>query len=361
MTDSEFTTIATDPEVADVRPGDELDWVKLENYLRDVLDEEQRPGMQVKQFPHGSANLTYLVQLGDRRLVVRRPPHGTLAAGAHDMHREYRVLSKLWRSYPRAPQGLAFCDDTDVVGAPFLVIEYRTGAVIRTQFPSPMQSVPDVGHHISAAFVDAMADLHMVDPTACDLGDLGRPEGFVDRQLRGWTKRWNACRPGDADPTMDEVAALLSIDPPVPGRVSLVHSDLKLDNCQFAPDDPTRVRSVFDWDMTTLGDPLIDVGTALAYWPEHGAEGEAARALWPGQEGLGLWTRAQVRQRYADLTGLDVHRIGWYEAFGSWKNAIALQQLANRALHGHTTDARLAAYADVVPIAAAHAVRLLGH
>jgi aminoglycoside phosphotransferase (APT) family kinase protein len=158
---------------------------------------------------------------------------------------------------------------------------------------------------------------------------------------------------------MDEIANLLSRDIPRPARVSLVHSDLKLDNCQFQPDDPTTVTSVFDWDMTTLGDPLIDLGTTLSYWPEAGPAGEAARALWPGQDRMGLWTRARLRDRYAELTGLDVRRIRWYETFGAWKTAVALQQLANRARRGHTRDARLGGYADIVPVTARVAIELL--
>jgi aminoglycoside phosphotransferase (APT) family kinase protein len=315
--------------------------------------------MQVRQFPHGSANLTYLVRIGDLRLVVRRPPHGTLPPGAHDMAREYRVLSRLWQAYPRAPRALAFCADEGVIGAPFLVIEYRTGAVIRADLPEPMNAVPGAAELVSGAFTQAVADLHLVDPAACGLDDLGRPDGFVERQLRGWRKRWDACRPAEADPVMDEVAELLARDVPEPARVSLVHSDLKLDNCQFAPDDPSTVRSVFDWDMTTLGDPLIDLGTALSYWPEDGAAGAAARALWPGQERLGLWSRARVRARYAELTDLNVDQIAWYEAFGSWKTAVALQQLANRAEGGHTQDTRLAGYARVVPVAARAAMDVL--
>lgn len=357
MTDQEMQD---DPEIAAVRPGDGLDWVALEEFLRGSVDEDLDGPMTVGQFPHGSANLTYLVSFGPRRMVVRRPPHGALPPGAHDMAREYRVLSRLWRQYPRAAKGLAFCEDTSVIGAPFLVIEYRRGAVIRSQLPEPMRHIAGAAGAVSEAFVAAVADLHLVDPDSCDLGDLGRPDGFAERQLRGWQKRWQACRPEDSDPVMDEVAARLAEDVPTPSRVSLVHSDLKLDNCQFAPDDPTVVRSVFDWDMTTLGDPLIDLGTALSYWPENGAAGDAARALWPGQEGMGLWSRAQLRDRYAELTGLDVSRVSWYEAFGSWKTAVALQQLANRALQGHTQDSRLVAYAGVVPKAARAARDLLG-
>jgi len=345
--------VERDPELAVVRSGDELDWDALQRYLRAVVEEDLSPTMEVGQFPNGSANLTYLIAFAERRFVIRRPPRGTLPPGAHDMAREHRVLSRLWRSYPRAPRALAFSDDSGIIGAPFLVIEYRPGSVIRSGLPAAMDRHSDAPGAVSAAFVDAVADLHMVRPEDCGLQDLGRPDGFVERQLRGWAKRWGAARRPDRPvPAMDRIGEALGSGIPTPQQVSFVHSDLKLDNCQFASDDPTVVRSVFDWDMTTLGDPLIDLGTALSYWPALGSAGAAARALWPGQDRLGLWSREKVRERYAALTGLDVSRSAWYEAFGSWKTAIALQQLANRGLDGHTQDSRLAGYAEIVPVAA---------
>ncbi|MCZ4519482.1 phosphotransferase family protein [Rhodococcus ruber] len=351
--------IADDPEIADVRPGDEQNWDNLKEYLSGILEVPADAAMEVHQFPNGSANLTFHVVLGETRVVVRRPPRGEIPAGAHDMGREYRVLSRLWQEYPRAPRALGYCEDTTVLGAPFLTTEYRGGAVIRNELPGPMRTILGAGSSVSEAFARAVADLHLVDPAKCGLTGLGRPEGFTARQVRGWRARWEASRPNDDVPVMDELGERFAADIPDPVRVSLVHSDLKLDNCQFRPADPTRVVTVFDWDMTTLGDPLIDLGTALSYWPEAGDAGEAARALWPGQENMGLWTRAHLRDRYAQLTGFDVSRLAWYEAFGSWKTAIALQQLTNRASTGQSSDPRLGAYADIVPIAARAAAETL--
>jgi aminoglycoside phosphotransferase (APT) family kinase protein len=348
-----------DPEIGDIRRGDEQDWPALGRYLRNAVGGQLRGPMQVQQFPNGSANLTFLVSFSDVKLVIRRPPRGDLPVGAHDMAREYRVLSQLWIEYPRAPRAMAYCEDTSIIGAPFLVVEYRTGAVIRSELPVGMRNLPDVGAKVSAAFVEAVGDLHLVNPHACGLMDLGRPGGFAARQLAGWRARWDACRPGDELAVMDEIADQLAADIPTPQRVSLVHSDLKLDNCQFEPADPSRVKSVFDWDMTTLGDPLIDLGTALSYWPEAGPAGDAARALWPGQDAMGLWSRDQMRAEYGRVTGLDVTRTKWYEAFGSWKTAVALQQLAVRAQRGQTGDPRLAGYADIVPRAVRAALERL--
>src|SRR4051812_48496745 len=176
-----MTTAAPPPEVAPVRRGEDLDWPNLDAYLRQHI-----PGLDgeftVLQFPNGSANLTYLVQIGDRRLVVRRPPFGRIAPGAHDMKREYRALSRLWRHFDRAPRAFLFCDDHDVIGSAFLVMEYRPGVVIWGVLPPEMEEHEDVGRRIGLAVVDALADLHRLDPEAAGVSDLGRPEGFVERQ-----------------------------------------------------------------------------------------------------------------------------------------------------------------------------------
>src|SRR5262249_30262405 len=244
------------PEVAPVRAGERLDWVSLERWLRprlaDVLP-DVRGSLSVLQFPNGSANLTYLLRFGPHELVLRRPPMGELAPGAHDMKREFKVLSRLWKHFDRAPRAYVFCDDHAILGADFFVMERRRGEVVRTAIPEPMRHHPDVGRRMALALVDAMADLHALDPVACGLADLGKPEGFVDRQLSGWAKRWELSRFEDSPRAMEAIHARLLRDVPRPTRVSIVHNDLKLDNCQFDPADPDRVGAIFDWDMTTLG------------------------------------------------------------------------------------------------------------
>jgi aminoglycoside phosphotransferase (APT) family kinase protein len=326
-------------EVAEVRPGEELDWPALEEHLRQRLSHIDGD-FSVRQFPHGSANLTYLVRFGDHALVVRRPPFGTIAAGAHDMLREYTVLSRLHSAYRRAPLGLHYCADPAVIGAPFLVSEYRRGVVVWDRVPAVLAVGPEPGRHIGFAVVDALADLHLVDPTACDLGYLGRPDGYLDRQLRGWLRRWQAVATNGLS-TFDRVAGLLARHLPESGQAALVHNDFKVDNCQFAPGDPDRVVSVFDWDMATLGDPLTDLGTLLTYWPDGATPAEGV----PGAENLGLPSRDEVVERYAARTRQRLTRadVTWYEAFGCWKTAIVMQQLYVRHLRGETSDDRMAA------------------
>jgi aminoglycoside phosphotransferase (APT) family kinase protein len=324
-------------EVDEVRPGEQLDWVALESHLRRALPHLEGD-FSVRQFLNGSANLTYLVRFGEDALVVRRPPFGVIATGAHDMLREYTVLSRLHTAYPRVPLGLHYCADTGVIGAHFLVSEYRPGVVVWDRVPEELAVGPEPGRRIGFAVVDALADLHLVEPTACDLGYLGRPEGYLDRQVRGWTRRWDAVAT-KSHGTVHRVAELLARHLPESGPATLVHNDFKVDNCQFTPGDPDLVTSVFDWDMATLGDPLTDLGTLLNYWPDGDIPAEGV----PGVENVGLPSRDEVVERYAARTRQRLTRadVAWYEAFGCWKTAVIMQQLYVRHLRGETSDERM--------------------
>jgi aminoglycoside phosphotransferase (APT) family kinase protein len=349
------------PERAAVRPGDELDWDRVAAYLRANLD-DLGPLETVWQFPNGAANLTYLLEFAGRRLVIRRPPFGEIAVGAHDMKREYRALSRLWRNYDRAPRAYLLCEDQAVAGSDFLVIEYRDGQVVWGSIPPSMADHHDVGRRIGFAVVDALAELHQLDPEQAGVADLGRPEGFVDRQLRGWRMRWAAIAPDGPDDLVADVGAELTAARPETQRSTVLHNDFKIDNCQFDPGNPDRVLSVFDWDMATLGDPLIDLGTLLNYWPDP-ADTADDRPMHPaGQEAIGLPSRAEVRQRYAAATGADLADIGWYEAFGCWKTAIVIAQLFHRYEQGNSNDDRQGGKGDrVLPLVRrAHAILARG-
>jgi len=348
-------------DVAPVRPGEQLDWDSLERYLRThVPDTEHLDGeFRVLQFPNGSANLTYYVQIGERPLVVRRPPFGQIAPGAHDMRREYRALSRLWQRFAKAPRAFIFCDDHDVIGADFLVIEYRPGVVIWGNIPASMAAHDDVGRRVGLAVVDALAELHLVDPDSVGLGDLGRPDGFVERQLAGWSKRWELAAEPDSEPLMPAVGERLVASMPSGRRASILHNDFKLDNCQFDPAHPDEVKSIFDWDMATLGDPFVDLGTLLNYWPDPADTDEDRPIYNPGMESLGLPTRAEVVARYAAVTGFDVGEVHWYEAFACWKTAVVLQQLYVRYVRGESTDERMASRGEKVGQQARRAMIIL--
>jgi aminoglycoside phosphotransferase (APT) family kinase protein len=349
------------PELSPVRVGEELDWDALEAWLRRrVPDLLPAAGpVEVLQFPNGAANLTYLLRAGGRELVLRRPPFGELAPGAHDMRREHTVLSRLWSHFDRAPRAYVYCDDGSVVGAPFFVMERRRGEVIRNALPASMRHHRDAGRRIGLALVDAMADLHGLDPAACDLADLGKPAGFVERQVAGWARRWELASPERPLPLMDEIHRRLARSMPPSSRASIVHNDLKLDNCQFDAADPDRVRTIFDWDMATLGDPLIDLGTLLNYWPDPADPDWAARTSHPGLAAMGLPPRAEIIARYAARTGADVAAVRWWEAFALWKTGVVVQQLHRRWVRGESTDPRMATIADRLPALAATACSVL--
>jgi aminoglycoside phosphotransferase (APT) family kinase protein len=329
-----------DLEVAPVRAGEDLDWPRLDAHLRENIAGLDGP-FSVLQFPNGSANLTYLVRIGDTELVVRRPPFGRLAPGAHDMRREFRAVHALSGHFDRAPHAYLFCDDHDVIGSDFLVVEYRHGVVVWDHVPPQMEVHDDVVRRIGFAVVDALADLHLVDAESVGLGDLGRPDGFVARQVSGWRKRWDLVDTGRM-PRMVEVGERLATTmPDVASRVSVLHNDYKIDNCQFDPADADRVRSIFDWDMATLGEPLVDLGVLLNYWPDP-SDVDGARPLHvPGMERMGLPARAEVVERYASRTGIDVGVVPWFEAFATWKTCVVLEQLYQRFVRGESTDARM--------------------
>ena len=346
----------TAPETAPVRPDEQMNWAALGDYLHSRLPGAEGVA-QVLQFPGGAANLTYLLSYDDVEYVVRRPPLGPVAPGAHDMVREYKVLSRLQEQFDRAPRALHLCEDESVIGAKFIVVERRRGEVIRLVFPSAMRHHDGVARRTSFALVDAMADLHAVDPLACGLGDLGRPDGFVGRQVEGWNKRWELAKDREV-PVFETIYRVLTERLPAPQRVSVVHNDLKLDNCQFQADDPDRVTSIFDWDMATLGDPLIDLGTLLNYWPEP--TDPVPRSALPEGAPDAFPTRAELIERYAGRSGLHLDGVGWYEAFALWKTAVVIQQIYIRYQRGQTQDERFASYPERVPALLASAAASLG-
>jgi aminoglycoside phosphotransferase (APT) family kinase protein len=349
--------------LAPVRDADQLDWAAIDAYVRaHAASIAGAPLREVQQFTNGAANLTYLLRFGDRELVLRRPPSGVIAPGAHDMRREWRVLSRLWRHFDRAPRAYLFCDDHAVAGADFFVMQHRPGVVIRDAIPPPMLVHTDVARRVSFALVDAIADLHLLDPVAAEMGDMGKPQGFAARQVSGWRKRWELAEARAHEDTrsrMRAIGARLERSVPAPQRASIVHNDLKLDNCAFDPAHPDRVSSIFDWDMTTLGDPLVDLGTLLNYWPDPQDPPGVRRASHEGMRHMGLPGRAEITARYVARTGLDPTPVRWYEAFAQWKTAVVVQQLHNRWLDGASADPRHEHIADSVPALASTATGLL--
>jgi len=341
----------TPEDTIPVRPDERFDEGRLGEYLRGRLPgADGRPA--VRQFGGGAANLTYLVDFGGREYVLRRPPLGPVAPTSHDMAREHRVLSVLHEAYPLAPRAFLFCEDPSVIGAPFFVMERRRGVVVRRTMPEAFAAIPEAGRRMGEAIVDALADLHAVDYRALGLDALGRPEGFLERQVEGWWGRWQKARLAEvAD--MDAVYAWLRKRLPPAGAASLVHNDYKLDNAMFAAADPGRVVAVFDWDMCTLGDPLADLGSLLCYWSEPGDLPELrATAMMPAD---GFPGRAELVDRYAARSGRDVSSMAFHHVLGLFRLVVIAAQIYVRFHRGQTQDRRFEAFGRLVPVVAAAA------
>ena len=333
-------------DTAPIRDDERFDEERLASYIRASIPElAEAFSIEFAQFPGGKANLTYLVRAGDVELVLRRPPHGPTAPGAHDMAREYQVLSALWRVYPLAPRAYHFCADPAVMGKEFFVMERRHGVVIGDSWPETFPNDDAVRGRLARELVAALSSLHVVDYEAIGLGDLGRPDNFVRRQVEGWTKRWHLAKSDDLE-VMDRLAGVLSGNVPEPQAATILHNDFKLDNTMV--DFDGNVVGVFDWDMATLGDPLVDLGTALAYWADPS---EPVYELF-ADEGVTLspyMSRDEVTQNYAEQTGFDLSQLGFYEALAMFRLTVIIQQIYIRFVRGQTQDERFAEMGEMVP------------
>jgi aminoglycoside phosphotransferase (APT) family kinase protein len=331
-----------------VRPGEELDVAKLEPYLRSHFPGDDGP-IQIRQFPSGHSNLTYSIHLGDRQFVLRRPPFGSKVKSAHDMGREFRVLSKLHASYPPAPQVLLFCDDSSILGAPFYIMNPIRGIILRRNPPSGLEFSPSTARHLSESFVDNLALLHGLNYQAIGLADLGKPDGYLERQVRGWTERYTGSQTHEY-PEVKTIMEWMAQNIPLAQDAALIHNDYKYDNAVLDPNDITKIIGLLDWEMSTIGDPLTDLGTALAYWVNAGDSEELQSIRWGPTDSPGSFTRADIVERYAAKTGRDVSRIAFYLTFARFKLAVIVQQIYFRFHQGLTKDQRFASMSTLIQI-----------
>lgn len=330
-----------------IREGEELNLAQLETYLRSHFLDADGP-LVVRQFPAGHSNLTYSVNLGSREMVLRRPPFGSKVKSAHDMGREYHVLSMLHNAYP-APTPLLYCTDETVIGASFYVMERVRGVILRRQLPQGLTLDTETARRLSESFIDNLAALHNLDYNALGLGDLGKPVGYLERQVKGWIERYHGSKTEEL-PEVERITDWLARNMPALGDASLIHNDYKYDNMILAEDDITHIKAVLDWEMCTLGDPLSDLGTALAYWVNADDPPEVQMIGW-GPTGIpGSLTRAQIAQRYAEKTGRDTSHIVFYYVFALFKVAVIIQQIYFRYYHGLTKDQRFATLGNVAKL-----------
>ena len=329
-----------------IREGEALPITLLEEYLRDHLELANDP-LTVEQFPAGYSNLTYLLRIGPDEFVLRRPPYGNLVKNAHDMEREYLVLSKLWNCYAPAPKPLAYCDNESVIGAPFYLMERIKGVIVRKTAPGSLKSAPTLVRRLCESFVDNFAQLHSLDLEAVGLVDLGRPEGFIERQVLGWSRRYQKAKTEEL-PAMDHVADWLACNMPAESGATLIHNDYKHDNLILDPGNLTRIIGVLDWEMATLGDPLMDLGVTLSYWVEATDSKAARETVFSPTTLPGSYTRRELIQRYQEKTGREIANVQFYFCYGIFKLAVIVQQIYARYQRGHTQDTRFARLNEMV-------------
>ena len=331
-------------ETSSPRPGEELNLQRLAVWLSEPL-------ASIEQFPGGHSNLTYLVRTSSGgEMVLRRPPMGPLAPKAHDMVREARLLQAVHPHFGAAPRVLAICEDVEVLGAPFFLMERRWGLIVRNSLPAELAGQTGA---ISEGFLDTLVRLHSIDVGRPELRWIGKPEGFLERQVAGWGERW---RRSVKEPMveMEPVLEWLAAKRPETGGATLVHNDYKLDNLMLSERAPGEVAAVLDWEMATLGDPLADLGLALTYWVHADVPGLGRLTAAPG-----FWSRDRMVEEYARRSGREVLSIAYYEVLGVFKLAVILQQIYRRYLDGQTRDERFASFGAMVEQLGAKARELM--
>jgi aminoglycoside phosphotransferase (APT) family kinase protein len=344
-------------ETVDVRKGEDFDLEAVELYLREHIEDLPDGELEVSQFPSGASNLTYLLEIGDWQGVLRRPPLGPVPPKAHDMGRESGILSRLGAVYPLAPKPYFFCEDESVMGAPFYVMERRTGVVLDETFPDGIQPDEELCRGISRAVVDTLVRLHAVDVKEAGLGDLGKPEGFLGRQTEAWISRYDKARTEEIE-EVEPLTDWLSRDVPESPPPTVIHNDYKLNNLVLNPEDLTEVRAVLDWEMATVGDPLFDLAVSLTYWIEPDDPDDLKAVMPTVTVTPGFMSRRELIDRYEAQSGRDLSDMHWYMVFGYFKLAAILQQIYARWKRGQTEDERFADFGERVRTLILHAEKL---
>lgn len=342
-----------------VREGEELDVARVDAFLKARI-----PGLEgtpeVGQFARGASNLTYLLRYPGRDLVLRRPPFGHKAKGAHDMLREARVMAALRPAYPVVPAVLAVGDDPAVMGCDFFVMERIAGIIARQDLPAGLGLDAAMTRRLCVSVIDKLVELHSIDPQAAGLSGLGKGEGYVQRQVEGWSRRFRDARTDDVSDFEAVMAWLAANRPASEVAIRVIHGDFRFDNVVLDPADPFRVIGVLDWEMATLGDPLMDLGNSLAYWVEAGDDGYFRATRRQPTNAPGMLTRDEVVAHYAARTGLPVAGFGFYLVFGLFRVAVIVQQIWRRYRDGATRDPQFAQFGPLVSYLDGRCRRLAG-
>lgn len=329
-------------QAVDIRDGEELDVAAVDRFMKSKIPDLQGEP-SIRQYPGGASNLTYQIDYGERSFVLRRPPFGRIAKSAHDMLREARIMEALKPVYPYVPNIIAICDDHDVLGADFYIMERLEGIILRQDFPKGFElSAEDTGK-LCRNVVDKLVDLHQVDYQAAGLDHIGKGAGYVERQIRGWSDRFRKARTEDVG-DFERVMTWLNDKMPEDRAICVIHNDFRFDNAVLNPDNPFEVIGILDWEMATLGDPLMDLGNSLAYWVQADDDGPFQMMRRQPTHRPGMMTRDEVVEYYLERSNLEVDNFDYYEVYGLFRLAGIVQQIYYRYYHGQTQDKRFAGF-----------------
>ncbi|WP_430391238.1 phosphotransferase family protein [Dyella sp. 20L07] len=328
-----------------VRDEDAFDLMRVDAFLKQHIP-RLTGTPTVKQFPGGASNLTYLLSYPDRELVLRRPPRGAKAKSAHDMLREARVMNALKPSYPYVPAILARCDDAEVIGQDFYVMERLNGTILRRDLPPELGLDRDGVRTLCLSFIDRLIELHHVDITQPGLNELGKGEGYIARQVAGWSERWRQAATEGSDPCEDVMTWLNTSQPKHDNASCVIHNDYRFDNVVLSPDNPLDIIGVLDWEMATIGDPLMDLGGSLAYWVQADDDKVFQSFRRQPTHESGMLTRAEVVAYYGERSGFDVSRFDFYEVFGLFRLMVIIQQIYRRFALGQTSNPQFSGFGD---------------
>ncbi len=330
-----------------VRPGEALNKETLEPFLRTSFDLNSAP-LEIEQFPTGHSNLTYFLKVGDWEGVLRRPPFGPVAPKAHDMERESRVLSKIHPVFPLAPEPYIYTEDESIIGKPFFIMERRRGVVLDTDFPEGIQPTPGLSEQLSLKMVDQLVNLHSLDLNETGLAQIGHPDGFLERQVQGWIGRYERSKT-EALPEVEALHQWMQANIPTSGNPTVIHYDYKFNNVMF-DEKLDQIIGIFDWEMTTVGDPLADVACSMSYWTEATDPTFLKRGL--GKDPIttkpGFMTRSEFLDEYARKSGRDLSNMPFYLTFAYYKLAVICQQIYYRYKKGQTQDKRFSGMGEYV-------------
>lgn len=347
-----------DNPTIEIRTGESLDWQSLDHCLKSNITDLSGE-LSARQYASGNSNLTYELRYGDRFFVLRRPPFGTRPKSGHSMIREYTVMSALYKGGVKVPRMIFYSDDEAIIGSEFYVMERVEGAIVQKKFPSEWELESAEKRRLTFTVFDELIKLHSLDYKSLGLTDFGRPDGYVERQISGWNKRFNNAHTADVDRFQDVQQWLEDNVPPVSNGNCVVHGDFRLDNVILSPCAPHDVQAIIDWEISALGDPLMDLGNTLAYWTEpDDPHVLKAMALNPSLD-EGMPSRHELLAYYEDKTGISTANFNFYLVYGFWRNLVILQQIYYRHYHKQTQDARFASFGVVAQEMGQHCRKLI--